>query len=105
MEPVFFRAQGRADLGQINDGGRALPCTGEKQWIFDSLVSDFETTHDMEIRNEQSEQTLNCALSVDFLWNQRLKIGRSCVRLRAETDYEWSDFVGAVAAADANFEG
>jgi hypothetical protein len=27
VEPVFFRAQGRADLGQINDEGRILPCT------------------------------------------------------------------------------
>ena len=66
----------------------------------------------MEIRNEQSQQKLNCALFVDFSLIQkftgftigrRLKIGRTCVRLRAETDYEWSDFVGAVAAADANF--
>jgi hypothetical protein len=29
VEPVFFRAQGRAALGQIIDEGRALPCTGE----------------------------------------------------------------------------
>ena len=67
--------------------------------IFDSLVWSFEC----EISNVR-QQTLNCALSVDFLWKQRLKIGRTCFRLRAEADYEWSDFVGAVAAADANFD-
>src|SRR6266487_871747 len=70
------------------------------------------STHDVEIRNEQSQQKLNCALFVDFSLIQkftgftigrRLKIGRTCVGLRAGTDYEWSDFVSTVAVSDANF--
>ena len=28
---TFFRAQGRSDLGRINDEGRASPCTGAEQ--------------------------------------------------------------------------
>ena len=67
--------------------------------IFDSLVADFVR----EICRWKSQQTLNCALSVDLLGNQRFRSDERCLRLRAETDYEWSDFVGAVAAADANF--
>ncbi len=83
MELVFFWAQGRADLGQINDGGRVLPCTGPEQWIFDSLIFEFATRHGRPplpfgygvmnptsgFRNvvEQSQQKLNCALFVDFL--------------------------------------
>jgi len=83
VELVFFRAQGRADLGQINDGGRVLPCTGAEQWIFDSFGFEFATRHGRPLglfgygvmnptsgfRNvvEQSQQKLNCALFVDFL--------------------------------------
>ena len=43
MEPAFFQAQGRADLGQINDEGRVLLCT-EGTAIFDSLVADLPPT-------------------------------------------------------------
>src|SRR6266487_2705597 len=59
------------------------------------------STHDVEIRNEQSQQKLNCALFVDFSLiekftgftiGRRLKIGRTCVRLRAETDYRMVRF-------------
>jgi hypothetical protein len=62
VELVFFRAQGRADLGQIIGEGRVLPCTREKTGIFDSLV-----LNPFGIQNAQSQQTLNCALSVDLL--------------------------------------
>ena len=37
VEPVFFRAQGRADLGQINDEGRVCLVLKEVA-IFDSLA-------------------------------------------------------------------
>jgi hypothetical protein len=65
-------------LVRFIDEGRALPFAGKRRVIFDSLVSNFP--HDVsapktfgaateEIRNvvEQSQQTLNCALSVDLL--------------------------------------
>ena len=39
---VLLLAQGRADFGQINDEGRALPCTERREVsIFDSLVAGF----------------------------------------------------------------
>ncbi|PYL25292.1 MAG: hypothetical protein DMF37_05410 [Verrucomicrobia bacterium] len=38
----FFRAQGRADLGQIIGEGWVLLCTGARTMIFDNLVSDFK---------------------------------------------------------------
>ena len=41
--------------------------------IFDSLVLEFP----MEEFQNDRQQTLNCALSVDFLWKQRLKIGQT----------------------------
>jgi hypothetical protein len=51
-----------ADLGQINDEGRVLPCTGENcrsltVWSRISLVKSVDG---------DSQQTLNCALSVDL---------------------------------------
>ncbi|PYJ37736.1 MAG: hypothetical protein DME84_06440 [Verrucomicrobia bacterium] len=75
-EPAFFQAQGRADLGQIIDEGRALLCSGENYrsltvWfpISNTTFRRSQTAATEEIRNvvEQSQQTLNCALSVDLL--------------------------------------
>ena len=62
MEPVFFEAQGRADFGQIDD--EVGLCRVPKQnMIFDSLVADSL----VESVDAKSQQTLNCALSVDLL--------------------------------------
>jgi hypothetical protein len=59
VEPAFFQAQGRADLGQIIGEDRGLPCTGKNMEIFDSLAPN--------AFGVESQQTLNCALSVDLL--------------------------------------
>ena len=63
MEPAFFQAQGRADLwsGLMTKVG-FCPVPDELV-IFDSVVADFVG----EIRRCKSQQTLNCALSVDLL--------------------------------------
>jgi hypothetical protein len=44
VAPVFLPAQGRADPGQIIDEGRALPFTGKRIAIFDSLVANLLPT-------------------------------------------------------------
>ena len=64
----FFLAQGRADRVSLDDRVGFYRVPERERSIFDSLVSDFKQhTHDVEIRNEQSQQKLNCALFVDFL--------------------------------------
>src|SRR6266487_2927767 len=53
VELVFFRAQGRADLGQINDGGRVLPCTG-KRTRRSLTVLVLSSRHDTDVRLRHS---------------------------------------------------
>jgi hypothetical protein len=89
--------------------GRFCHVPEKKMSIFDSLVLILQHDADIRLRHrkrgdngvihptsgfkmKQSQQTLNCALLVDFLWKQRLKIGRTCVGLRAGTDYRMVRF-------------
>ena len=62
----------QADLGQIIGEGRVLLCTEGRRVIFDSVVVSFVgrqsgDSRSLRIRNGDSQQTLNCALSVDLL--------------------------------------
>src|SRR6266436_4913828 len=61
---AFFRAQGRADFGQINDEGRALPCTGPNGGSL-TVWFRISSIHDVEIRNVV-EQSQHVPLTRDF---------------------------------------
>jgi hypothetical protein len=89
---AFFRAQGRADRVSLDGTGGFCRVPERERVIFDSLVADFEG----EIGDEQSQQTLNCALFrqlrsnsgrvsliqnfAGFTTGRRLKIGRTLRR-------------------------
>ena len=86
--------------------------------IFDSLVLKPRTTGFVRLRlyglrrdeirsgfqNEIKSAKIELCVICLFSLEKRLKIGRTCVSLRRETDYEWSDFVGPVAGFGANFD-
>jgi len=63
VEPAFFLAQVRADLGQIFDEDRALLCTGKKL----DLLQFGRGFRWWDLSMGDSQQTLNCALSVDLI--------------------------------------
>jgi hypothetical protein len=75
VELVFFEAQGRADFGQIDDKGRVLPCTEEKAGSLTvwSRICRRRQGYGSQAflgkfgMRKPSQQTLNCALSVDLL--------------------------------------
>ena len=90
VEPVFFPAQRRADLGQIIDEGRALSFIGKRRAIFDSLVADLLPTQGydgqafmgrfgMEAKSANIELCVICRSSL----KSKIQIGQT-LRKRAE---------------------
>jgi hypothetical protein len=63
----FFLAQGRADRVSLDDRVGFCRVPGENGGSLTVWFRISNSTHDVEIRNEQSQQKLNCALFVKFL--------------------------------------
>ena len=104
---LFSSGSKRADSGRINGEGGILFCTGRRMSIFDSLVLDSRSQTGLvrlrlyrlrrdEIRsgfqNAISQRKIELCVICLFSLEKRLKIGRTCVGLRAETDYRMVRF-------------
>src|SRR6266849_9677475 len=103
---LFSSGSKRADSGQVNDEGRVLLCTGRRMSIFDSLVLKPRTTGFVRLRlyglrrdeirsgfqNEIKSANIELCVICRFSLEKRLEIGRTCVGLRAGTDYRMVRF-------------
>jgi hypothetical protein len=101
---VLFLARNRADPFPVETlrllRGWVLLCTGRRTWIFDSLVLNL--SHREQVQNDR-QQTLNCALSVDFLWKQRFRSDKlPALRMKCWV-YEKSDLqtFGSLTGTDS----
>src|SRR5260370_40416360 len=103
---LFSSGSKRADAGQMGDEGRVLLCTGRRMSIFDSLVLKPRTTGFVRLRlyglrrdeirsgfqNEIKSANIELCVICRFSLEKRLEIGRTCVGLRAGTDYRMVRF-------------